>query len=99
MVTVYVPSVRITGGKFSTTYHPVKSANVKLSGRFTSASRVKGTVVGSGYACDYTIGFVAHQLGVPVDARSFTALGTALPDGTALPPPQGVFPRYVPPGA
>ncbi len=35
------------------------------------------------------------QLGVPCDARSFAALTTPLPDDTALPPPEGVFPRYV----
>jgi methionyl-tRNA synthetase len=39
------------------------------------------------------------QLGVPQDARSFAALQTPLTDGTALPPPQGVFPRYVEPTA
>ena len=35
------------------------------------------------------------QLGVPDDARDFAALATPLPAGTALPPPQGVFPRFV----
>ena len=37
------------------------------------------------------------QLAVPADARSFAALGAAgrLVPGTALPAPQGVFPRYV----
>jgi methionyl-tRNA synthetase len=37
------------------------------------------------------------QLGIPADARSFAALSgqVPLPDGTALPAPQGVFPRYV----
>lgn len=39
------------------------------------------------------------QLGVPADARSFAELGTRLPAGQALPPPQGVFPRYVEPAA
>ena len=39
------------------------------------------------------------QLGVPADQRDFAALGTVLPDGTALPAPQGVFPRYVEPAA
>jgi opacity protein-like surface antigen len=60
VVSVYVPAATIHAGRFSTTYHPVKDANVKLTGRFTSASRATGTVTGSGYACDYTIGFVAH---------------------------------------
>lgn len=39
------------------------------------------------------------QLGVPGDAHSFVALQQPLTDGTALPPPQGVFPRYVQPAA
>ncbi|PPQ34298.1 methionine--tRNA ligase [Rhodopila globiformis] len=39
------------------------------------------------------------QLGVPADARTFAALATRLNDGAALPPPQGVFPRYVEPAA
>ena len=37
------------------------------------------------------------QLGVPQDTRAFEALGRALVPGTALPKPQGVFPRYVEP--
>jgi methionyl-tRNA synthetase len=39
------------------------------------------------------------QLGLPKDARSFADLGPAgrLKPGTQLPPPQGVFPRYVEP--
>jgi methionyl-tRNA synthetase len=39
------------------------------------------------------------QLGVAPEARRFAALGTPLTDGIALPPPQGVFPRYVEPTA
>ncbi len=35
------------------------------------------------------------QLGVPPDARDFAALADPLPDGVALPPPQGLFPRIV----
>ena len=35
------------------------------------------------------------QLGVPPGARQFAALADALPGGITLPPPQGVFPRYV----
>jgi len=34
-------------------------------------------------------------LAVPEDARDFAALDTRLVPGTALPPPVGVFPRYV----
>jgi methionyl-tRNA synthetase len=39
------------------------------------------------------------QLGVPPEARSFAGLATPLLDGRTLPPPQGVFPRYVEPAA
>jgi methionyl-tRNA synthetase len=35
------------------------------------------------------------QLGVPGDARTLAALASPLPGGTPLPPPQGVFPRYI----
>jgi methionyl-tRNA synthetase len=33
-------------------------------------------------------------LGQPAEQRSFTALGTRLVPGTALPAPTAVFPRY-----
>lgn len=39
------------------------------------------------------------QLGVPEEARSFASLGDALAPGTALPKPEGVFPRHVEPEA
>ncbi|HXT82580.1 MAG TPA: methionine--tRNA ligase [Acetobacteraceae bacterium] len=42
-----------------------------------------------------SIGRMLDQLGVPSDARSLVALATPLPDGLALPAPQGVFPRYI----
>ena len=35
------------------------------------------------------------QLGVPHGARGFADLAEALPPGRALPPPRGVFPRFV----
>ncbi len=35
------------------------------------------------------------QLGVPEDARTLAALADPLPGATALPTPQGVFPRFV----
>ena len=34
------------------------------------------------------------QLGVPGEARSLAALATPMAGGVALPPPQGIFPRY-----
>jgi methionyl-tRNA synthetase len=37
------------------------------------------------------------QLGVPADARQLADLAAPLADGTELPPPQGIFPRYVEP--
>ncbi len=39
------------------------------------------------------------QLGVPAEARSLAGLAAPLRDDVALPPPQGVFPRYVEPAA
>jgi methionyl-tRNA synthetase len=39
------------------------------------------------------------SLGVPEDARDFAALGTRIKAGATLPPPVGVFPRYVEPKA
>ena len=41
------------------------------------------------------------SLGIPdeQEARDFAALGTRIAPGTALPPPVGVFPRYVEPKA
>ena len=39
------------------------------------------------------------QLAVPAASRSFAALDTALEPGLSLPPPQGIFPRYVEEGA
>jgi methionyl-tRNA synthetase len=44
-------------------------------------------------------GKLLDSLGVPVDARDFAALGTRIKAGAALPPPVGVFPRYVEPKA
>jgi methionyl-tRNA synthetase len=39
------------------------------------------------------------SLGVPQDARDFAALGTRIKASVTLPPPVGVFPRYVEPKA
>ena len=39
------------------------------------------------------------SLGVPRDERDFAALGTRIKAGATLPPPVGVFPRYVEPKA
>jgi methionyl-tRNA synthetase len=44
-----------------------------------------------------SIGRMLDQLGVPSNARQLADLDTPLDDGTALPAPQGVFPRYVEP--
>ncbi len=46
-----------------------------------------------------SMGRMLDQLGVPADARQLIDLATPLADGTALPAPQGVFPRYVEPTA
>src|SRR5579883_3118653 len=45
------------------------------------------------------MGRMLDQLGVPADARRIAALAAPLPPGTPLPPPEGVFPRYVEPAA
>ena len=39
-------------------------------------------------------GKLLDLLGQPTDRRDFTAIGTRLAAGTALPAPEGVFPRY-----
>ena len=39
------------------------------------------------------------QLGVPQGDRDLATLATSLVDGIQLPPPQGVFPRYIEPAA
>jgi methionyl-tRNA synthetase len=46
-----------------------------------------------------SIGRMMDQLGVPADTRSLAALTMPLADGTVLPAPRGVFPRYVEPVA
>jgi methionyl-tRNA synthetase len=44
-------------------------------------------------------GKLLDSLGIPADARDFAALGTRIEAGVTLPPPVGVFPRYVEPKA
>jgi len=46
-----------------------------------------------------SMGKMLDQLGVPEGARAFVSLDTPLPDGTPLPAPHGVFPRYIEPAA
>jgi methionyl-tRNA synthetase len=46
-----------------------------------------------------SMGRMLDQLGVPADARGFAGLATPLADGQPLPPPAGVFPRFVEPVA
>jgi len=38
---------------------------------------------------------ILDQLAVPAEGRSFDAFEAEMPSGTALPAPQGVFPRFV----
>jgi methionyl-tRNA synthetase len=47
----------------------------------------------------HSMGKMLDQLAVPAGARDFAALDQALSPGTALPPPQGIFPRFVEEGA
>jgi methionyl-tRNA synthetase len=42
---------------------------------------------------------ILDQLAVPADGRHFAAFDREMVSGTALPAPQGVFPRYVDPAA
>jgi len=42
-----------------------------------------------------SMGRMLDQLGVAADARTLADLANALPEGTMLPAPQGVFPRHV----
>jgi methionyl-tRNA synthetase len=42
-----------------------------------------------------SMGKMLDQLGVPAEARSLADLATPLAGGIVLPPPAGVFPRYV----
>ncbi len=46
-----------------------------------------------------SMGRMLDQLGVPPDRRQLAMLVHPLPDGTQLPPPQGIFPRYAEPAA
>jgi len=46
-----------------------------------------------------SMGRMLDQLGVPADARDFARLAEPLTEGQLLPPPQGIFPRYVDPAA
>ena len=46
-----------------------------------------------------SMGRLLDQLGVAGDARAFAALTAPLADGTVLPTPQGIFPRFVEPEA
>jgi len=42
-----------------------------------------------------SMGKLLDQLGVPAEARDLAALAAPLIDGTVLPAPQGIFPRFV----
>jgi len=44
-----------------------------------------------------SMGRMLDQLGVPVALRDLASLGVELPAGELLPPPKGIFPRYVEP--
>ncbi len=42
-----------------------------------------------------SMGTLLDQLGVPVALRQISALDEPMVDGAALPPPVGIFPRFV----
>jgi methionyl-tRNA synthetase len=64
---------------------------------YTVAETVRRLAILSQPVMPGSMARMLDQLGVDEDARDFTALAIALVPGTALPKPQGVFPRYVEP--
>ena len=66
---------------------------------YTVAEVVRRLAILSQPVMPGSMGRMLDQLGVPNDARDFAALAVPLAPDTALPKPQGVFPRYVEPEA
>jgi methionyl-tRNA synthetase len=64
---------------------------------YTVAETVRRLAILSQPVMPGSMGRMLDQLGVAAEARDFAALVTPLAPGTALPKPQGVFPRYVEP--
>jgi methionyl-tRNA synthetase len=68
---------------------------------YVTAEVVRQIAILAQPAMPESAGRLLDSLGVPADARDFTALGGAvrIKSGTALPAPSGIFPRYVEPSA
>jgi methionyl-tRNA synthetase len=66
---------------------------------YTVAETVRRLAILSQPVMPDSMGGMLDQLGVPEDARDFTALAAPLAPGTRFPRPQGIFPRYAEPDA
>lgn len=64
---------------------------------YVTAETVRNLAILTQSVMPGTLGRMLDQLGVLPDQRTFAALDTPLVEGTALPTPQGVFPRHVEP--
>jgi methionyl-tRNA synthetase len=64
---------------------------------YTVAETVRRLAILSQPVMPDSMGSMLDQLGVPEDARGFTALAAPLAPGTRFPKPQGLFPRYAEP--
>ncbi len=64
---------------------------------YVAAETVRRLAILSQPVMPGAMGHMLDQLGVAPEARDFAALDTALAAGTALPKPEGVFPRFVEP--
>ena len=64
---------------------------------YTVAETVRRLAILSQPVMPDSMGSMLDQLGVPEDARGFTALAAPLVPGIRFPKPQGLFPRYAEP--
>ena len=64
---------------------------------YWTAEAVRILAILASWAIPDSAGKLLDQLGQEQDARDFAALTAPLAPGTTLPPPQGVFPRWVEP--
>ncbi|PTQ11624.1 methionine--tRNA ligase [Sphingomonas oleivorans] len=64
---------------------------------YHTAEAVRRLAILASWAIPESTAKLLDQLGQGADARDFAALGTPLVPGLPLPPPQGVFPRWVDP--
>ena len=62
---------------------------------YRTAEAVRRLAILASWAMPESCAKLLDQLAVPADVRDFAAIDAPLVPGTALPPPQGVFPRWV----